>query len=59
MPSIQTETLFSVSDIGIFSCPKCNKPMRLVCIEPGEPGFDFRTFECEKCHNTARFTASV
>ena len=36
MPTTQTEPLFSVADIGVFSCAKCGKPMRLSCIEPAE-----------------------
>lgn len=47
MPSAQTDPLFSVADIGVFSCVKCGKPMRLSRSEPAEPGFDVRTFECE------------
>ena len=59
MPSTQTPLLFSVADIGVFSCVKCGKPMRLSCIEPAEPGFDVRTFECEKCNHTAKFAVSI
>jgi hypothetical protein len=59
MPSTQTNPLFSVADIGVFSCVKCAKPMKLSCIEPAEPGFDMRTFECEKCHHTVKFAVSI
>jgi ribosomal protein S27AE len=30
-------------------CSKCGTTMLLARIEPGEPGFDVRTFECPKC----------
>jgi hypothetical protein len=59
MPSIQSGPLFSVADIGVFPCKKCGKPMRLTCIEPSEPGFDTRTFECEKCRRILKFAVAV
>jgi hypothetical protein len=31
------------------SCPKCGAKMWLVGIEPAEPGYDLRTFECAPC----------
>jgi hypothetical protein len=55
----QTAPLFSVADIGVFPCDKCRKPMRLSCIVPAEPGFDVRTFECEKCNHTVKFAVSI
>ena len=33
-------------------CPKCTTQMYLAQIEPGEPGFDLRTFECPKCKHS-------
>jgi hypothetical protein len=33
--------------------------MRLSCIEPAEPDFDVRTFECEKCNHTVEFAVSI
>jgi hypothetical protein len=64
MPSTQIDLLFSVADIGVadigvFSCAECSKPMKLSCIEPSEPGFDMRTFECQKCHHTVKFAVSI
>jgi hypothetical protein len=59
MHSTQTNPLFSVADIGVISCVKCGKPMKLSCIEPAEPGFDVRTFECEKCNHTVKFAVSI
>jgi hypothetical protein len=59
MPSTQTDPLFSVADIGVVPCVKCSKPMRLSCIEPTEPGFDVRTFECEKCRHAVKFVVSI
>ncbi len=59
MPSTQPDPLFSVADIGIFPCPRCGKPMRLSCIETTKPGFDVRTFECEKCKNTVKYAVSI
>ena len=59
MTSTQTEALFSVADIGVIPCARCAKPMKLSCIEPSEPGFDTRTFECEKCNRTVMFAVSI
>jgi hypothetical protein len=59
MPSTRPDPLFSVADIGVFPCTKCGKPMRLSSIEPAEPGFDVRTFECEKCNQTLKFAVSI
>ena len=30
-------------------CPKCKQPMRLGLIEPAEPGYEKRTYECAAC----------
>ena len=30
-------------------CPECSARMMLACIEPEKPGYDRRTFECQKC----------
>jgi hypothetical protein len=35
--------------------PKCAMPMDLSRIEPDEPGFDLRTFECPKCQHSESF----
>jgi hypothetical protein len=59
MPSTQPNTLFSRAEIGILACSKCANPMRLSRIEPGEPGFDLRTFECAKCEVNQRFAVAI
>lgn len=59
MRATQTDPLFSVADIGVFPCAKCGKPMRLSYIEPTDPGFDVRTFECEKCNCTVKFVVTI
>jgi hypothetical protein len=61
MPSahIQTDPLFSVADVGVFSCAKCERPMRLCCIEPLEPGFDVRTYQCARCKTTVKYAVSM
>jgi hypothetical protein len=58
MPSTQSDQLFSVVDIGVIPCSKCSRPMRLSSIEPSKPGFDIRTFECERCHKTVQYSVS-
>jgi transposase-like protein len=30
-------------------CPKCGTPMWLARIEPDEPNYDRRTYECPEC----------
>jgi hypothetical protein len=59
MPATQTDRLFSLADIGVFSCAKCRKPMKLSCIEPSQPGFDAQTFECEKCNSTIKYDVLI
>jgi hypothetical protein len=59
MPSAQLVPLFSVADVGVFLCTKCDRPMRLCCIEPQEPGFDARTYECTRCKTTVKYAVSI
>jgi hypothetical protein len=59
MRATPTDPLLSVADIGVFPCTKCGKPMRLSCIEPTEPGFDVRTFECGKCNRNVKFAVTI
>ena len=59
MPSTHHEPLFSIAEIGVLACAKCGNPMRLSRIEPGEPGFDLRTFECKKCDVNRRFVVAI
>ena len=33
-------------------CPKCAKQMYLAHMEPNQPGFDLRTFECPSCEHS-------
>jgi hypothetical protein len=30
-------------------CPKCGAHLALARIEPAQPGYDLRTFECREC----------
>jgi len=59
MPSAQSDALFSVAEIGVIPCAKCDKSMKLSSIEPAGPGFDVRTFECEKCNHIVKFAVSI
>jgi DNA-directed RNA polymerase subunit M/transcription elongation factor TFIIS len=34
------------------ACPKCSATMMLARIEPEQPGYDLRTFECRSCGQT-------
>jgi hypothetical protein len=52
-------SLYSVAEIGVLACSLCGKPMRFSCIEPDQPGFDIRTFECAKCNSTVKFAVSI
>jgi hypothetical protein len=38
-------------------CPACNKPMKLMRLEPAEPGHDLRMFECQCGHSETRKVA--
>ncbi|CAN5472356.1 hypothetical protein BH10PLA2_BH10PLA2_28250 [soil metagenome] len=59
MPSLNPNILFSLAEIGIFPCHACSKPMRLSRIDPGEPGYDLRTFECAECKVERRFAVAI
>jgi hypothetical protein len=38
-------------------CPGCRRSRMVLCaIEPGPPGFDTRTFECQKCGHVHSMT---
>jgi hypothetical protein len=39
--------------IGRPFCELCKSQMWLSCIEPDEPGYDKRTFECPACPNVS------
>lgn len=54
MPRIE----YSPSDprpIERLLCPRCGTPMDLSRVEPDEPGFDLRIFECPKCQHSESF----
>jgi hypothetical protein len=36
-------------------CTRCGAAMALARIEPTQPGFDLRTFECTKCNNADQY----
>lgn len=36
-------------------CVKCGASVVLARIEPAQPGFDLRTFECSKCNNVDQY----
>jgi hypothetical protein len=40
-------------------CPGCRRSRMVLCaVEPGPPGFDSRTFECQKCGHVHAMTVS-
>ena len=43
--------IFDPARLVLFhpKCPECGAKMWLVGIEPDEPGYDLRTFECAPC----------
>jgi len=50
MPEFQPVSSAYVSAIERPGCPKCwHHRMLLSKLEPGPSGFDYRTFECQKC----------
>jgi transposase-like protein len=36
-------------------CARCGARLWLTRIEPRAPGFDYRSFECSKCHSTCNY----
>ena len=50
MPEIQPVSSAHISAIERPRCPKCqHNRMLLSKLEAGPSGFDYRTFECQKC----------
>jgi hypothetical protein len=50
MPEYQPVSSVYVSAIERPRCPKCQQNRMLLSkLETGPPGFDYRTFECQKC----------
>jgi hypothetical protein len=41
------------------NCANCRGPMRLMLIEPGEPGFDQWLFECSECHHSEQVQMKI
>jgi hypothetical protein len=50
MPEHQPVSSARIAAIERPGCAKCNHHrMLLAKLEPGPPGFEYRTFECQKC----------
>jgi hypothetical protein len=49
MPEYQPISATYLSAIERPYCPKCQIRMLLSEVAPGPNGFDYRTFECQKC----------
>jgi RNase P subunit RPR2 len=49
MPQYQPISATHLSNIERPHCPKCETRMLLSEVTPGPNGFDYRTFECQKC----------
>jgi hypothetical protein len=41
----------SPTTIEYPNCAECGTPTRVVGLEPGEPGYDKRTFICSECEH--------
>ena len=50
MPEFQPVSSAQISEIERPRCPKCQQNRMLLSkLEAGPAGFDYRTFECQKC----------
>jgi hypothetical protein len=50
MPEIQPVSSAQITAIERPRCPNCNQNRMLLSkLEAGSSGFDYRTFECQKC----------
>jgi len=50
MPEFQPVSSAQISAIERPSCPKCRQNRMLLSkLQAGPSGFDYRTFECQKC----------
>ena len=58
IPQLQRPTIQPKHPIERYPCPKCGWYMIITRIEPDEPGYSARTFECSKCGNEAVLRAT-
>jgi hypothetical protein len=50
MPELQPVSSAHISAIERPRCPRCRQNRMLLSkLKPGPSGFDYRTFECQKC----------
>jgi len=60
MPKYQPVSISMFSAIERPRCPSCDQSrMILSQVEPGPNGFDFRTFECQKCGHIHKMIIST
>ncbi len=52
-PALVTDQWLQSASPGTLQCNRigCGEKMRISTIEPGEQGFDIRTFECPRCQD--------
>jgi hypothetical protein len=50
---------FKFVDILRPPCSKCGRPFVLTKIEPEEPGFDLRTYDCAACEDSEFIVAAI
>jgi hypothetical protein len=59
MPEYQPVSLADLSAIERPRCPACNQNRMLLSkLEAGPSGYDYRTFECQKCGRIETVLAS-
>jgi hypothetical protein len=59
MPEYQPVASAHISAIERPRCPKCPQTRMLLSrLEAGPPGFDYRTFECQKCGRVETMSVS-
>ena len=59
MPEYQPVSSVHLSAIERPGCPACNRNRMLLSkLDAGPPGFDYRTFECQKCGRLETITVS-
>jgi hypothetical protein len=58
MPQYQPISATHLSNIERPRCAKCETRMLLSEVTPGSNGFDYRTFECQKCGHVHAISVS-
>jgi predicted RNA-binding Zn-ribbon protein involved in translation (DUF1610 family) len=59
MHDVNPRPRFDREEMLGLSCAQCDAPMTLILIEPEQPGFDRRAFQCPDCGKVEIFKVKI